>query len=611
MGNTNLHDQTELIQNVATLLEQLQNGKDVFSQLYDCTAAYIVMMIQNSKVSEADQEDLLQEIYCSIYTSVSRLEHCQAGLAWVKRIANNKIVDYCRKKYKEEAHLVYHHSKNEENDDEEFENNLFEVPEDVVDNKETQRLVRDILKTLSADQEKILFSYYFGNMKISQIAEMMALKENTVKTNLRRAKLAFKEQVEQLQKRTGIVLRLVPIGVVLYAIFANQESVQAAVRSGKERIETAVKHLRESSTDGETSNPSLETEKFAAGHAMRTRAILGTLAAVIAVGGAAGMIYWQFLHQKPAPVEETVTEATQETQKTEDTQGIETQETQEITAQEAFEQYMQAKESIQGDTYHVGIVKKTWEGATDNDYIIDQTQDAFPVGNLGYCIRDFDQDGDLELLSIDAEGNQNADGSECPVATMYEYENGVVTASDAVTCGRIDTRANDMLDNWLVYGEESYILQECYLGLSAVYDGYSRSFQCYQYDGNGFQEKYKEQYDGSDLDDKNYEAVIKKFCEELGIVEKSKVSLEDKPCFSHYIKNKQFIAQVIAKTDVSWQEISDQRELLENGTIDRFDVAEGVVKQEQWEDYIEYWEEKLREERKERESLPPIPEPEY
>lgn len=616
MQQTNFHDQTDLINKIAILLKRLQQGDEqAFADLYDVTASYIVLMIRNSKVDEMDQEDLLQEIYCAIYTSVSTLQECQAGLAWIKRIANNKIVDYSRKKYKEEQHRVLFFEREDNESESEPINDLFEMPEDVVDNKETQRIVRETLAELPESQYRVLFAFYFNNMSINEIAELMDMNPNTVKTNLRRAKESFKESVEVLQKKEGITLRSLPLGIILFLLYAKDESIYAAVAVERMSVLEVVKKISSktnalSPAKSQTGVAS-KTANQVVGGAFSKWTLRVALVAVGFVGGVTAMYLSKVISHKQNVGSIIVTESKTDKMVVADTTehfDIEEASSQHEEAQDAFEEYVSQQRDIRGCKIQVDIVN----GEYDGEY----SAQALPDGMLGYKIDDFDQDGSLELLMISGQnGNRLYPEDEIVAeeldtkASMYEYVAGKVELSDSAECGLADVRANELMHNWLVFGKKKYILQETYIAMSAISDGYYTEFSLLKYDGEKFELIQDGKFEGSSQEeDQDYINSVKKMCKKLHLVPKNMPDdiyddkwnvmweLSSKSYYSSYLRKKDFVAQIITKNIISSRMIQSCHEKMWNGDIDAFHVAEGSVNNGEWEDFKAYLDEKWRRE---------------
>lgn len=218
----------QLIEKTSQYLQEVKEGKEEsFTSLYQVTKGYVFLLLEKYGVDENDCQDMLQEVYIAIFHGIEKLEQPQAGVAWIKSITKHKAMDYLRKKYKEQERLQYLDTGDDE--EEEFENDVFDLPEDVMENKETQRILKEFIFSLPEAQIKVIQGYYFNDMKVNELAAVLDMNPNTVKTNLRRGKEAIREKVEELQRTTGVRLRSVSILPVLF-LFMQKELQDAAMQ---------------------------------------------------------------------------------------------------------------------------------------------------------------------------------------------------------------------------------------------------------------------------------------------------------------------------------------------------------------------------------------------
>lgn len=106
------------------------------------------------------------------------------------------------------------------------ENDIFEevaddesfIPENLMDNKEKQRLIKEIIDNeLTVMQKICITNYYYNDMKQSEIAKSLQISENTVKTNLSRAKAKIKDAVLRMEKEKGTRLySITPFMLLLF-----------------------------------------------------------------------------------------------------------------------------------------------------------------------------------------------------------------------------------------------------------------------------------------------------------------------------------------------------------------------------------------------------------
>ncbi len=100
------------------------------------------------------------------------------------------------------------------------------IPETVMQDREKQRLLREIIDNSLTEMQKLcIIAYYFQEQKQSEIASELGIPKNTVKTNLSRAKQKIKDGVLELEKKNGT--RLYSVAPLLLLLF--KEDVDAAV----------------------------------------------------------------------------------------------------------------------------------------------------------------------------------------------------------------------------------------------------------------------------------------------------------------------------------------------------------------------------------------------
>ena len=164
--------------------------------------------------------DIMQETYVEISRSITQLENDARFLQWAGMIATRKCYAYLKKN---KRYVLL----NEEDDTFDTLSDSDEIiPETVMQDREKQRLLREIIDNSLTEMQKLcIIAYYFQEQKQSEIASELGIPENTVKTNLSRAKQKIKDGVLELEKKNGT--RLYSVAPFLLLLF--KEEVDAAV----------------------------------------------------------------------------------------------------------------------------------------------------------------------------------------------------------------------------------------------------------------------------------------------------------------------------------------------------------------------------------------------
>jgi RNA polymerase sigma factor (sigma-70 family) len=140
---------------------------------------HIYAMTKDSDLAE----DICQESFIKAFQSLSKYDSNYKFSTWLYRIAINKTYDHFRKRkevpFDESIQIV------------EEEYGLYES-----DRKQRENQVRAAIERLSPNYRTAISLYYWRQFKYEQIAEIMDIPVNTVRTWLHRAKSILKEELD-------------------------------------------------------------------------------------------------------------------------------------------------------------------------------------------------------------------------------------------------------------------------------------------------------------------------------------------------------------------------------------------------------------------------------
>ncbi len=229
----------QLIEESKNLAIKFQNGdQEAFISLYNLLRKFVYHTILKNGVNPADVEDVMQDVFIQIYNKIGTLENPQTMLKWTKQVTKNKSIDYLRK-YKKEI------TTDEEDNEYIFEESQMiapmEMPEDVMDNAETTRLVKDIIDDLPEGQRRCIYFYYFNEMKTREISETIGMSESTVKANLVKGRKKIEQEVLQLAKKHGTKLFAIPVFGVVFFAFSDEAMAAEIPATLSENVLSAVK----------------------------------------------------------------------------------------------------------------------------------------------------------------------------------------------------------------------------------------------------------------------------------------------------------------------------------------------------------------------------------
>jgi len=140
--------------------------------------------------NEEDAKDVVQNTMLLIYKNLKTLREPKYFKTWATKI----LINECNKYYKNET------KKNGQVEDNINIQNFNKEIDEVTQNLDSIKVL-DSLKT----QDKIIMILHINGYKNSEIAEIMGLKENTVKTKIRRCKDKIKQNYEYDKKEQNIM----------------------------------------------------------------------------------------------------------------------------------------------------------------------------------------------------------------------------------------------------------------------------------------------------------------------------------------------------------------------------------------------------------------------
>ena len=135
--------------------------------------------------NDDDVYDAIQEALISIYQNFDKLENKEYFTTWGIRIVINKCYDHIRKNKKEENNIYI--------DDEE---NPIDIP--VEDKNSIEKMeLEDLIRKLSEEKRLITTLYYYDEISVKQIAEMLEMPEGTVKYKLSEIRKELRAMIER------------------------------------------------------------------------------------------------------------------------------------------------------------------------------------------------------------------------------------------------------------------------------------------------------------------------------------------------------------------------------------------------------------------------------
>lgn len=243
---------------------------DLYQRSYNNVYYTVKSMIRDGDTIQ----DLVQDTFVQAFQSLDTLKEPSRFQAWVRTIAHNRTVNYINKK----KPILFSEMTSPDGEEEEpvfVDEDLDHMPEEVIDQQETARLIQEILDSLSEEQRIAVGMYYYEQYSVREIAGIMGVSENTVKSRLNYGRKKIEVRVRELEKKGTKLYGLAPIPFLLF-LFRSQNAEAASAPDGG-MLQSIQEALR-AAEDGSKGAKAAATAGKTAETAEKTAAAVGAAA---------------------------------------------------------------------------------------------------------------------------------------------------------------------------------------------------------------------------------------------------------------------------------------------------------------------------------------------
>lgn len=163
---------------------QVHNIDDIMQEYGQDLLQLVYAYVKNRSIAE----DLTQEIFVKCYQALPTYKGTSTMKTWLWRIAINHSKDYLKSWYNQKVlateEKLFSLQESEEN-----------VEQTVIQQDEDARLAENVMQ-LPVLYREVIYLFYFEMLAIKEIAQMLEVNSNTVKTRLRKGKELLKGQLE-------------------------------------------------------------------------------------------------------------------------------------------------------------------------------------------------------------------------------------------------------------------------------------------------------------------------------------------------------------------------------------------------------------------------------
>lgn len=153
---------------------------------YELVSLYGNKLLRTSFLMVKDQaeaEDIVQETFIKVFKYIKGFKGESSLYTWIYRISQNLIKD----RFKSQIYTVPY-------EDNEVD---FKTPEEIIINNIDTEILKSELDNLNFIYKQVLVLFYFNDLSIKDISQILDEKEGTIKSKLSRGRVMLKEALEK------------------------------------------------------------------------------------------------------------------------------------------------------------------------------------------------------------------------------------------------------------------------------------------------------------------------------------------------------------------------------------------------------------------------------
>lgn len=201
-------DWSQRSKELAQLLARAGLGdRQAFKRLYDLSSAHVYAVVLRIQRDRDTAEDLLQEIYVSVWKAAAHFDAAQAQpLTWLTHIARNKAIDSLRRA-QTQPRTESLHAGDDDDGDAGLDDRLADEspgPAALLEQASDARQLAHCMQGLSAQQRQSVALAFFDGLSHAEVAEQLREPLGTVKSWVRRALMSLKNCLERAAQRDAL-----------------------------------------------------------------------------------------------------------------------------------------------------------------------------------------------------------------------------------------------------------------------------------------------------------------------------------------------------------------------------------------------------------------------
>jgi RNA polymerase sigma-70 factor (ECF subfamily) len=165
-----------------------QKDEEAFRIIFDENKKKIINACYRLVYDKDAAEDLTQEVFVKVFTSIDQFKGNSKLSTWIYRIAITKSLDYLRAQKRKKRFAFIRNSSDEGEFQMEIPAPNIQSPAYITENNERAKLLKEALNTLAENQRVAISLSKYEGMSTKEIAEILETTVPAVESLIHRAK---------------------------------------------------------------------------------------------------------------------------------------------------------------------------------------------------------------------------------------------------------------------------------------------------------------------------------------------------------------------------------------------------------------------------------------
>ncbi len=167
---------------------EIEDKEDLIDEIMNKYGQEVLQLVYSYVNNKEIAEDVTQDIFVKCYKSLYTYKGKSNVKTWLWRIAINQCKDYLKSWYNKKVIVT-------EDDFTYMESQKESVEQTVIQNAEDRELASAVM-SLPIKYREVIYLFYYEELSIKEVATVIEVKENTIKTRLKKAKELLKKGLE-------------------------------------------------------------------------------------------------------------------------------------------------------------------------------------------------------------------------------------------------------------------------------------------------------------------------------------------------------------------------------------------------------------------------------